>query len=180
MSAEAVGWVYRHSPYKGQFLAVHLAIADVVNDQASHEFWMALPKLAAKARVDRGTAKRAIDHMCSEEEWGSEPFLILVEASKGGRNRPSVYRFRYPDVPVVYETRASRTEPAHDAVQPARGARGIDPNEPNENSRPGRLCAACGAGPFPDVTAYGIHQETCPVLNDPDFVPAPDLKVVGE
>ena len=179
VSAEAVGWVYRHSPYRGQFLAVHLAIADVVNDQAGHQFWMSLPKLASKARVDRGTAKRAIDHMCSKDEWGQEPFLVLVQQSNGGRSRPSVYRFRYPDVPVVYETRASGTEPAHGADLPARGARGKELNEPNEQPCARRICTGCGEA-LDDVAAYMDHVESdCPVLNGDDFTPAADLKVVS-
>lgn len=101
MSAEAVGWVYRHSPYSGSTLLVHLAIADSVNDQHSNEFWMTLPKLGVKARVNRGTAKRAVDQLVSDG------FLETMARSSGGRNLGSTYRFCFPAVPVVYETRAS-------------------------------------------------------------------------
>lgn len=167
MSAEAVGWVYRHSPYSGQFLAVHLAIADVVNDQANNQFWMALPRLSEKARVNRGTAKRAIDQMVADS------FLTLVEKSNGGRSRPSVYRFQFPDVPVVYETRASGTEPAHQTTLPAHHARGIEPKEPNEHFG-GRSCF-CGAGPYVELSDYMDHIEVC----DEEMTPAADLKVVS-
>lgn len=167
MSAEAVGWVYRHSPYAGQFFAVHLAIADVVNDQADHQFWMALPHLSRKARVNRGTAKRAVDHMVERS------FLDLVEQSNGGRSRPSVYRFCFPDVPVVYETRASRTKPAPHARIPAHGARGIELNEPNEHTAQ-RICVRCG-DVCDGLDVYQTHLETC----DEEMVSAADLKVVS-
>lgn len=177
MSAEAVGWVYRHSPYEGQFLAVHLAVADTVSDQHANQFWMVLPKLAAKARVNRGTAKRALDHMCDTDEWGDSPFLELVEQSDGGRGRPSVYRFLFPDVPVVYETRASgttgpaetrasHTKPARHARKPAHDARGKEPKEPNDQNageKRSTIQAGCCGEQVPLVDILE-HELLCPTF----------------
>lgn len=55
MSAEATGWVWRHSPWKGEHakFLLHLAVADVVNDAHGNEFWMSQANLAEKAGVSR-------------------------------------------------------------------------------------------------------------------------------
>lgn len=119
MSADAEGWVYRHSPYRGATFQVHHAIADSVNDQHQNRFWMKMPTLGEKARVDRGTAKRAVDQLVADG------FLELIFQSAGGWNTPSEYRFLFPDVPVVFETReeATRAPRAGTDEGPGRRAR---------------------------------------------------------
>ncbi len=97
MSADATGWVYRHSPYTGVTFAVHLAIADSVNDQNGNELWMKKAKLSEKARVSTGSTKTAMALLVEDG------FLELMEESHG-RN-PSRYRFLFPDEPVVFEAR---------------------------------------------------------------------------
>lgn len=102
MSAQATGWVFAHSPFKGAVFAVHLAIADSVNDQDHYEFWMRQGKLAAKARVSRKAVNDAVSVMI---EAG---FLVLVLAKKGGANR---YAFLTPsEAPVVYDARSADIE----------------------------------------------------------------------
>ena len=102
MSAEAVGWVYRHSPHRGGTFQVHHAMADSVNDAHGNEFWMKLDKLAAKARVSRATAERAIDALL---EAGH---VELLSDRGGGRGRPAHYRFVFTsNEDVVFDTRAS-------------------------------------------------------------------------
>lgn len=98
MSAEAVGWVYRHSPYSGVALLVHLAIADTVNDQHNNELWMAQATLARKVRAGRPAVNSALAKLLADG------FLVLVTtgATKG---KPNCYRFVFPDAEVVYETR---------------------------------------------------------------------------
>jgi len=98
VSAEATGWVYRHSPYRGALFSVHLAVADSVNDQHGNEFWMAQGTLASKARVGRQAANTALAGMVADG------YLEILEEG-GGRSRPSHYRFLFPDVPVTHETR---------------------------------------------------------------------------
>jgi hypothetical protein len=99
MSADAVGWVYRHSPYTGVTFQVHQAVADSVNDQHGNEFWLAKPKLSVKARTSVASAKRAMEMLTADG------FLELLEES-GGR-AGSRYLFLFPDVPVVYDSRAT-------------------------------------------------------------------------
>lgn len=98
MSAEATGWVYRRSPYRGASFTVHLAVADSVNDQHGNEFWMAQGALASKARVGRQTANIALATMVADG------YLEILEEG-GGRSRPAHFRFLFPDVPVTHETR---------------------------------------------------------------------------
>lgn len=104
MSADAVAYTYRHSPCKGADLHVHLAIADSANDQNYNEFWMSIGRLANKARVERRTAGRAVAALC---DLG---LLTLLEDHSTER-KPSRYRFEFPDLPVVYETRHGSREP---------------------------------------------------------------------
>lgn len=96
MSAEASGYVFRSSPYRGTQLAVHLAIADSVNDQYENEFWMSLTTLSKKARVSRSMVREAVIRLVRDG------FLTLLEAHD---RQPSRYRFCFPEVAVVYESR---------------------------------------------------------------------------
>jgi hypothetical protein len=86
VSAEATGLVWKHSPYQGAQLLVHLAIADVVNDAHGDELWMSVPNLARKARVGRSTAFDALAHMV---EHG---YLAKLESGQSD-GKPSRYRF---------------------------------------------------------------------------------------
>lgn len=86
MSAEATGWVWKHSPYSGAQLLVHLAIADVVNDAHDNEFWMSTYKLATKAKVSRSTVTATLSDMVRDR--------LLWQISSGAQSRePSRYRF---------------------------------------------------------------------------------------
>lgn len=87
MSAEAVGWVFRHSPYRGVALNVHLAIADSVNDQNDNELWMSFSRLATKARTDRKGVRRAVDAMLADGH-----LVILEDHRDDNAGRPSRYR----------------------------------------------------------------------------------------
>lgn len=96
MSAEATGFVFRHSPYKGAGFAVHLAIADSVNDQHGNQFWMSLGKLAAKCRLARPTVSACVQQMITDG-W-----LVEVSRSSGST---VCYRFMFIPSDVVYESR---------------------------------------------------------------------------
>lgn len=100
MSNEAVGWVWRNSPYSGAQLLVHLAIADVVNDLHQYEFWMSTDGLARKAKVSRSTVVATLSDMCARG------LLECLEA--GGVNRkPSRYRFTSAVADLASANRAS-------------------------------------------------------------------------
>jgi len=96
LSAEAVGFVYRHSRYHGVVFSVHLAIADSVNDQFENMFWMATGRLADKARTSRQSVSAALTRL-EADGW-----LEVVERRNGNTVR---YRFLFPQVEVVYESR---------------------------------------------------------------------------
>lgn len=89
MSAEAVGWVWNHSPYRGSELLVHLAIADVANDLHHNEFWMSTASLAKKAKVARSTVTATLSDMV---KLG----LLEVLEAGGPKRKPTLYRFTRP------------------------------------------------------------------------------------
>lgn len=105
MSSDAVGWVFRHSPYKGVTFAVHVAVADSVNDQNDNELWMSVGKLATKARCSRRSAGDALAQITSDG------YLALLKQQTG---RPSRYQFLFPDhAEVAFESRSKApVEPA--------------------------------------------------------------------
>lgn len=113
MSAEAVGWVFRHSPYKGATFAVHLAIADSVSDQHENRFWMGQTKLAMKARCARGAVIAAIQQMIADS-------LIELVEDRHAAGLPNEYLFHMPAVDVVFDStlRAQRTRGARPADKP--------------------------------------------------------------
>lgn len=96
MSADASGWTIRHSPFTGAAYTAHLMIADTVNDANGNEFWMSVSALAEKGRMTRGTAGKALAQLVDEG------FVTLLVERPGGTN---LYRFEFPDVPVVFESR---------------------------------------------------------------------------
>jgi hypothetical protein len=98
MSAEATGYVYRFCPYRGTTFQVHHAVADSVNDQNDNKFWMRQGPLARKARCGREAANEALATLVTDG------FIELLQQG-GGRGRPSLYRFLFPDVPVIYDSR---------------------------------------------------------------------------
>jgi hypothetical protein len=114
MSAEAVGYVFRHSPHTGAAFQVHLAIADSVNDQHANELWMATGTIAKKARVARQTASEALAEIVS---LGG---LEVVEDHRRDRaGKPSRYRFLFPVVAVHYESRGvTRDDTPPEGVSP--------------------------------------------------------------
>lgn len=91
-----MGFVYRFSPYQGVVFSVHLAIADSVNDQFDNLFWMSTGRLAEKARTSRQSVSAAMMRL-EMDGW-----LIVVERRDGSTVK---YRFLFPEVDVVYESR---------------------------------------------------------------------------
>ncbi len=121
MSAEAAGWVYRHSPYEGATFAVHCAVADTANDQYGHEIFFAVATLAAKARCSPSTVKIALRKLVDDGFLES-----LDEPGKArAQGRPNRFRFVFVDeAPVVFETRGgSRPRPTPVADHDLPGSR---------------------------------------------------------
>jgi hypothetical protein len=114
MSVEAMSWVFRNSPYNGDHLVIHLAIADVVNDVYDNEFWIKVSDLATKARCSERSIQYALRAM---EKDG----LILKVDSGGGRGKPSRYRFLMETVQDLHPLETVQTDAengANDDIAP--------------------------------------------------------------
>jgi hypothetical protein len=147
MSAEAMGWVFRHSPFRGACFAVHLAIADSVSDVHGNEFWMARANLAMKARLSGETVSAAVETLRGGgwiepvEDGMNDP----AERQRAGR--PTRWVFIFPEAKVIYENRrrgsglpstskarGSRPTREGGSGSPARGSRlsrDVSQEEPN-------------------------------------------------
>lgn len=113
MSATATGWVFDKSPYKGALFALHLAIADTVNDTYGNELWAAVATLAEKARLGERIVRKGLAQMVDDG------LLELVSARNGHVRR---YRFLMPANPCTSCTPAQGA-PLHVVPEtPARGA----------------------------------------------------------
>jgi hypothetical protein len=109
-----MGWTFRHSPFTGATFAVHLAIADSVNDQHEHELWMSQPRLAKKARLGLRATHAAVKALLD----GGYLTLLEDNARAGKANR---YRFEFPAVPVAYETRGGAGAPSSGGTHDVHG-----------------------------------------------------------
>lgn len=103
MSAETVGWTFKKSPYRGALFALHLAVADIVNDTHGYQLWASVSNLAAKARVSERSARAGLAQMV-------EDGLLVKVAERPGA--PTTYRFEMPDDPCTSCTPAA-TAPLH-------------------------------------------------------------------
>lgn len=126
MSAEAVGYVYRHSPYTGAAFTIHLAIADTVSDQNNNKFWMATDNLAAKTRTSRRTVQKAIDQLCDD--------LFIIETRPANQHQPATYVFLFPAVDIVYETRPG-VQSVHPGVQSTTSRGATTAPKPNRTQK---------------------------------------------
>jgi hypothetical protein len=97
MSGEASGYVWRRSPYTGTKFAIHLAIADTVNDTHRNQLWMSSDQIALKARAHRRTVQRTIDDMVADG------FLNLIKEAT--QHFPATYEFVFKETPTVWESR---------------------------------------------------------------------------
>lgn len=111
MSAEAMGWTYRFSPYVGAVFAIHLAIADAVSDVNDNEVWAKQATMASKARVSRKSANEALATLVTDG------FLTLIEDNSRAGRIANRYRFEMPPTPVAFEAR-SRVTPGYTSPAP--------------------------------------------------------------
>lgn len=85
MSAQALAFVWKHSPYRDKTFVVHLALADVANDMNENRLWLSVRNLATKARCDRLTARKAVATLVADG------FLTQLEPSTD--RAPGIFRF---------------------------------------------------------------------------------------
>jgi hypothetical protein len=169
MSSDAVGYVFRHSPFSGSTFSVHISVADSVNDQNDNKFWMRVRKTAKKARCSKRAAQYAL-HLLEKEGW-----LELLTALPGDER---CYRFIFREgVPVIFDGRSptgeTRAESARGGVQNLHGGgaevarEGRSPSTPGgaesaprsqEGSQENPRVAADGPPPPPRVRAEVLTQ----------------------
>lgn len=98
MSSEAVGWTFRNSPYEGALFALHLAVADTVNDTHNNELWASAPTLAGKARISERSVRYGLSKMVDDG-------LLVRVAERPGST--TLYRFNMNADPCTDCTPAS-------------------------------------------------------------------------
>ena len=104
-------WVWQHSPYSGERLLLHLALADFANDEGvcfpSHS------TLAKKARCSNGWVSQTIKQMISDR------LIEIVEPAGQGRGKVASYRLLKGD------TECDLSEPIGHTVKPVRSHSGV-------------------------------------------------------
>ena len=104
-------WVWQHSPYSGERLLLHLALADFANDEGvcfpSHS------TLAKKARCSNGWVSQTIKQMISDR------LIEIVEPAGQGRGKVGRYRLLKGD------TECDLSEPIGHTVKPVRSHSGV-------------------------------------------------------
>lgn len=129
MSAEAIGWVFRHSPVTGAAFQVHLALADSANDQNGYELWMRVRTIAQKARLSEGAVRRALAELIDQE------LLVVLDDGRSRDDAQSATRARRFAL-VMPDGRPAIYEPGRRAY----------PTASPEGSPDARLARAHGAG----------------------------------
>lgn len=84
MSIRIMTWVWAHSPYSGERLLLHLALADFANDEG-----VCFPShgtLAKKARCSQGWVSQTIKQMISDR------LIEVIEPAGQGRGKVGRYR----------------------------------------------------------------------------------------
>lgn len=107
MSPPAVSWVFDESPYRGAFFALHVAIADRVNDKNGYELWESVPNLALRARISERHAREGVAQMIEDG------LLTLLKERRGAT---TVYRFEMPANPCTTRT-PERSAPLQQTAQ---------------------------------------------------------------
>lgn len=90
MSVKALSHVWEHSSQRGPRLLVLLAIADSANDDGF--CWMALAKLAKKARQDRANTQRYVQEIAA----AGEVVIYDRKADDGSINLSNIYKVVMP------------------------------------------------------------------------------------
>lgn len=105
MSLRTLTDAWENSPYTGNALLVHLAIADVVNPDNDYKLWMVRERIAAKARVSIATVTRVRAQMV-DDGW-----LVPPEGAAGGRGRAAEYVYVLGGAPP--SEKPAHGEPLH-------------------------------------------------------------------
>jgi len=114
MSIKWIARVWEASPYRGERLLLHLALADFANDEGV--CWPSQQTLARKARVSVEFIRQSLKQMIADD-------LLAVERTGGGRGITGVYQLKPPTAKAVSSTAKT---PNRDTTTPL-----LNRNEPN-------------------------------------------------
>ena len=129
MSAEAMGHVFRCSPYRGTSAAhaTLLAIADTVSDVHDNQLWMGQTELAKKARLTPRRLSDALQQLVADG-W-------LMQVRDASPRDPAVYELVLSDrVPVWEPRRAREAREAAEAAADTTTGGGDAPSGPDATS----------------------------------------------
>lgn len=102
MSAQATGHVWKCAPFGGSKFLILLAVADVVNSEFGHTFWMTSTNLGNKVRMHPTNVRRHLKELV-EDGW-----LTVLEPG-GGNGKATKFRFNPLDTsaPLTYAPKPS-------------------------------------------------------------------------
>ena len=102
MSAQATGHVWKCAPFGGSKFLILLAVADVVNSEFGHTFWMTSTNLGNKVRMHPTNVRRHLKELV-EDGW-----LTVLEPG-GGNGKATKFRFNPLDTsaPLTYTPKPS-------------------------------------------------------------------------
>jgi hypothetical protein len=109
VSVKAMSWVFDHSPYTLGTRLVHLAIADVANEDNDHQVWVAQAKIAAKAKVSVRTVRTALAQMVEDGA------LEEVSREAGGT---TTYRMKFTTPAKSAEGKSTTEDPGRKRPEP--------------------------------------------------------------
>ena len=104
MSIRIMTWVWAHSPYSGERLLLHLALADFANDEGV--CFPSYSTLANKARCSKGWVSQTIKQMISDH------LIEIVEPAGQGRGKVGRYRLLKGDTEcALFESLGNTVKP---------------------------------------------------------------------
>lgn len=125
MSIRWIDHVWQHSPYSGERLLVHLALADTAHDDG--RLWITQAHLAAKARCSVEWVRKTIKQMQDEG--------VLHVTEKGTRGRATVYALQeIPPTPTQAPLVITPTELGETALHGELNNPNSNSNNPNSNT----------------------------------------------
>ena len=161
MSVKAMTWVFENSPYSLGTRLVHLAIADIANEDNDWQVWVSHSKIAAKAKVSRATVVSALAKMVADG------FMEIIESHRGAA---ATYRFLRPDLsdPDTPTCRESDITCQIQAVEPVKSA----DSRLSLNSKKTKVLAASPPRPTDDPIKAQAHSLATLAFEQ---VPKPDI-----
>lgn len=123
MSVEAMSWVFKNSPYTLGTRLVHLALADVANDDHHWLVWASQSAIAKKAKVSIPTVSAALKQMVADG------YLERVSSDSRGQ---VTYRFLRPGTAPIASSATHKESEGSNARPPKSTPRVVTTNPNGE------------------------------------------------